>query len=146
MHCLFSNFAKAFRKFDRLYFMKIIFQFDFLCSNLNDDSAFESCHFFELFENILDEFLDDSMSDSFNDDDSSDFNSLNFCANANFTSDRWDEYLRNDNDEDQRISIRLSSFSDLFDDYVDCFVVENLNVNRNSVNVNFSIAVFNFSN
>jgi hypothetical protein len=68
--------------------MKIISQFDLVYSNLNDDSALESCHSFELFENILDEFLDDSMSDSFNDDDSSDLSSLNLCANANFTSDR----------------------------------------------------------
>jgi hypothetical protein len=68
--------------------MKIISQFDLVCSSLNDDSALESCHSFELFENILDEFLDDSMNDSFNDDDFSDFNSLNLCANANFTSDR----------------------------------------------------------
>jgi hypothetical protein len=28
------------------------------------------------------------MSDSFNDDDSSSLNSFNFCANANFISDR----------------------------------------------------------
>jgi hypothetical protein len=68
--------------------MKIISQFDFVCSNLNDDNALESCHSFELFENIFDEFFDDSMSDSFNDDDSSDLNSFNFCANANFTFDR----------------------------------------------------------
>ncbi len=68
--------------------MKIIFQFDFVCSNLNDDSAFESCHFFELFENILDELLDDSMNDFFNDDDSSSLDSLNLCAKANFTFDR----------------------------------------------------------
>ncbi len=88
MHRLSSNFAKTSREFDRFYLMKIIFQFDFVCSSLNDDKVFESCHFFEFFENILDEFLDDSMSDSFNDDDSSSLNSFNFCANANFISDR----------------------------------------------------------
>ncbi len=108
--------------------MKIISQFDFVCSNLNDDSALESCHSFELFENIFDEFLDDSMNDSFNDDDSLNLSSLNLCANANFIFDRWDEYLRIDSDESQWVSIWLSSFNDLFDDYVDCFVVENFNV------------------
>jgi hypothetical protein len=85
------------------------------------------------------------MNDSFNDDDSSDFNSLNLCANANFIFDRWDEYLRIDSDEDQWVSIELSSFNDLFDDYVDCFVVENFNVNENSMYVNFSIAAFHSS-
>jgi hypothetical protein len=68
--------------------MKIISQFDLVCSGLNDDRALESSHSFEFFENILDEFLDDSMSDSFSDDDSSSLDSLSLCANADFTSDR----------------------------------------------------------
>jgi hypothetical protein len=68
--------------------MKIISQFDLVCSNLNYDSALKSSHSLELLENILDELLDDSMNDSFNDDDSSSLDSLNLCANANFTSDR----------------------------------------------------------
>ncbi len=88
MHRLSSNVTRASREFNRFYFMKIISQFDFVCSNLNDDSAFESCHFFEFFENILDELLDDSMNDSFNDNDFSSLDSFNFCANANFIFDR----------------------------------------------------------
>ncbi len=88
MHRLSSNFARASRKLSCFYFMKIISQFDLVCSNLNDDRVFESCHFFEFFENILDEHLDDSINDSFNDNDSSDLNSLSFRANANFTSNR----------------------------------------------------------
>jgi hypothetical protein len=88
MYRLSSNFARAFKERDRFYLVKIISQFDFVCSNLNDDRAFESRHFFEFFENILDELFDDSINDSFRDDDSSSLNSLSFCANANFTSDR----------------------------------------------------------
>jgi hypothetical protein len=88
MHRLSSNFARASRELNRFYFMKIISQFDFICSNLNDDRVLESRHSFELFENILDELLDDSMNDSFNDDDSSCFDSLCSRASANFTSDR----------------------------------------------------------
>jgi hypothetical protein len=68
--------------------MKIISQFDLVCSNLNNDCALESRHSLELFENILDELLDDSMSDSFNDDDSSNLSSFDFRANSDFTSDR----------------------------------------------------------
>jgi hypothetical protein len=69
--------------------MKIISQFDFVCSSLNNDCAFESRHFFELLENILDEFFDDSMNDFFNDDDdSSSFDSFDSRASSNFTSDR----------------------------------------------------------
>jgi hypothetical protein len=85
------------------------------------------------------------MSDSFSDDDSSSLDSLNFCANANFTSDRWDEYLRIDSDRDQWFSICLSSFDNLFDSYVDCFVVENFNVSEDLMNVNFSIAMLDSS-
>jgi hypothetical protein len=88
MHRLSSSFTRASRKFDCFDFVKIISQFDFVCSNLNDDRVFESRHFFEFFENILDELLDDSMNDSFNDYDSSSFSSLNLCANANFSSNR----------------------------------------------------------
>jgi hypothetical protein len=146
MHCLFSSFARAFREFDRFYFMKIISQFDFICSSLNDDCVFESCHSFEFFENILDELFDDSMNDSFNDNDSSNLSSFNFCANANFTFDCWDEYLRTDNDENQWISIWLSSFNEFFDNYVDCFIVEDFNVSENSINVNFSIELLDSSN
>jgi hypothetical protein len=145
MHRLFSNVTRASRKLNRFYFMKIIFQFDFVCSSLNDDSAFESCHFFEFFENILDELLDDSMNDSFNDDDFLNLDSFNLCANANFISDRWNEYLRVDNDRDQWFSICLFSFDNLFNSYVDCFVVENFNVSENSMNVNFSIAMLDSS-
>jgi hypothetical protein len=68
--------------------VKIISKFYLVYSSLNDDRAFESRHSFELLKNILDELLDDSMNDSFNNDDSSDLNSLNFGASANFTFDR----------------------------------------------------------
>jgi hypothetical protein len=146
MHRLSSNFTRTSREFSRFYFMKIISQFDFICSSLNDDRVFWSCHFFEFFKNILDEFLDDSMNDFFNDDDSSCFNSFNFCANAIFIFDRWNKYLRIDNDESQWVSIWLFSFNDFFDNYVDCFIVENFNVSENSMNVNFSIALLNSLN
>jgi hypothetical protein len=79
--------------------MQIISQFDLVCSSLNDDDAFKSCHFLEFVKNILDELLNDSMNDSFNDDDSSNLDLLNFCTSANFTSDRWNEYFRIDNDQ-----------------------------------------------
>ncbi len=113
---------------------------------MNYDCAFETRHSLELLENIFNELLDDSMNDSFSDDDSSSLSSFDFRANSNFTFDRWDENLKVDCDEDQWVSIWLFLFSDFFDSYVDCFVVEDLNVNRNSMNVNFSIAVFNSSN
>jgi hypothetical protein len=88
MHRLSSSFAQTSRKVRRFYFVKIISQFDFVCSCLNDDCAFELRYFFEFFENILDELLDYSMNESFNDDDSSDLSSFCFRASANFTSDR----------------------------------------------------------
>jgi hypothetical protein len=88
--------------------MKIVFQFDLVCLNLNNDCAFESRHFLELLENILDEFFDDSMNDSFNDDDdSSNFNSFDFRASSNFTFDRWNENFRINRDENQWISILI---------------------------------------
>jgi hypothetical protein len=146
MHRLFSNFARISRELNYFYLMKIISQFNFVCSSLNDDRAFWSRHFFELFENILDELLDDSINDFFNNDDSLCLNSLNLCANANFTSDRWDEYLRINNDENQWISIWVFLFNVFFDNYVDYFIIENFNVSENLINVNFSIALLNSSN
>jgi hypothetical protein len=142
MYRLFSSFAEKSRRFCRFYLVKIIFQFDLFCSSLNDDCVFESSHSLEFLDNVLDELLNDSMSESFSDDDSSSLDSLDFRANSDFTSDRWDENLKVDCDEDQWISIWLSLFSDFFDSYVDCFVVRNFNVNENSMNVNFSIAMF----
>jgi hypothetical protein len=69
--------------------MKIISQFDLVCSSLNNDCALRSRHSLELLENILDELLDDSMSDSFSDDDdSSSFDSFDSRAGSDFTSDR----------------------------------------------------------
>jgi hypothetical protein len=146
MHRLFSSFARTSRKFSCFYFMKIIFQFDLICSSLNDDRVFWSRHFFEFFENILDELFDDSMNNFFNDDDFSCLDSFNFCANANFIFDRWDKYLRINNDENQWISIWMFSFNVFLNNYVDYFIIENFNVSENLMNVNFSIALLNSSN
>jgi hypothetical protein len=88
MHRLSSNFARASRDLDRVYLVKIVSQFDLICSCLNDHCVFESRHFLELSENILDEFLDDSMSDFSRDDDSSGLRSLDSRTSANFTFDR----------------------------------------------------------
>jgi hypothetical protein len=85
MHRLSSSFARASQDLDHFYLMKIISQFDFTCSCLNDDCALESRHFFELFENILDEFLDDSMNDFLDDDNSSNLCSFDSRMSANFT-------------------------------------------------------------
>jgi hypothetical protein len=105
MHRLFSSFTRTSREFDNFDFVKIISQFDLVYSSLNDDDAFESRHFLEFLENILDELLHDSMNDSFSDDDFSSLSSLSLCANANFNSNRWDEYLRIDNERNQCLDL-----------------------------------------
>jgi hypothetical protein len=88
MHRLSSNFARASRDLDRFYLVKIIFQFDLICSCLNDDNVLESRHSFELFENVFDELLDDLINDFFDEDDSSRLNSFDSRTSANFIFDR----------------------------------------------------------
>ncbi len=68
--------------------MKIISQFDFTCSSLNDDNVFESRHSLEFFEHILDRLFDESIDDFFDDEDFSNLNSLSSRSSANFTFDR----------------------------------------------------------
>ncbi len=102
--------------------------------------------FLNFLKTFLMSFFDDSMSDSFCDDDSSNLNTFCFRANANFTFDRWDKNLWIVRDENQWISIWLSSLNNFFDDYVDYFIVEDFNMSEDSMNVNFSIALFDSSN
>ena len=107
----------------------------FFCSDLNDDTAFESCHMLELSEYILDWFFDDLIDDSFVFAFCSDFFSFSFDFVSYFCFDRRCQYFLIDECECEKFSLIWFSFDDFFDCLIDCFVLWNFYMSRNSMNV-----------